>query len=89
MAARTKDPRAKSQYQPTARETDIISRYEKSSVGRSPRLKSIESGDRSHLVPEHPDERTGYILLMEALGTTDPDFFGLLYRQSAAVEGQV
>jgi hypothetical protein len=48
-------------------------------------LKAIKSGDRSRLVPDHPDGTTGYILLMEALGTTDLDFLNSVLGQLANV----
>jgi hypothetical protein len=37
-------------------------------------MKAVKADGRLVLRPDHPDEATGYFLLMEALGTTDLDF---------------
>ena len=50
---------------------------------RAPRLKVSKSGDRPTITPAHPDEIIGWALLMDALGTTDMDFFNGLVDQLA------
>jgi hypothetical protein len=57
------------EYQRTPRELEAVERIVRKPA--SPRLKISES---SGLVPDHPDEEVGISLLMEAIGTTDPDF---------------
>ena len=53
----------------TPQETAAVERIVRKPA--SPRLKVLES---SELVPDHPDQEVGIALLMEAIGTTDPDF---------------
>jgi hypothetical protein len=57
------------EYQRTPQEREAVERIVRQPA--SPRLKISES---SELVPDHPDEQVGISLLMEAIGTTDPDF---------------
>ena len=45
------------------------------------RLK-LSSGDPPKIVPDHPDEQTGWALLMNALGIADRDFSYKSTRQS-------
>lgn len=87
---RPKASEAKPEYKPTAREEEAIAKLQKSEAQRAPRLKAIKTGDHSRLVPDHPDDGTGYILLMEALGTTDFDFINSLLGQliNAGSRGQ-
>jgi hypothetical protein len=91
MKNRTKVSEAKPEYKRTPREAEAVERLLRDAE-RAPRLKAVKSGDRSQLVPDHPDDATGYILLMEALGTTDFDFLNSLLSQLANVgsrEGNV
>jgi hypothetical protein len=68
-AEKPKNAKEKSyKYQRTPQETEAVDRIRKSA---SPRMKILES---SGPVPDHPDEEVGISLLMEAIGTTDPDF---------------
>jgi hypothetical protein len=85
---RTKVPEAKPEYKPIPREEEAIAKLQKSKAERAPRLKAIKRGDRSTLVPDHPDEATGYLLMMEALGTSDFDFFNSLLSQLINVGSQ-
>jgi hypothetical protein len=69
-AEKSKDAKEKKcQYQRTPRDMQAVERIVRQPA--SPRLKISES---SQLVPDHPDEQVGISLLMEAIGTTDPDF---------------
>jgi hypothetical protein len=69
-AEKPKDAKEKKcQYQRTPRDMQAVERIVRQPA--SPRLKISES---SQLVPDHPDEQVGISLLMEAIGTTDPDF---------------
>jgi hypothetical protein len=82
---RMKGSRVKPEYKRTPRETEAVGKFRKGYEKGAPRLKTIKSGDRPRLVPDHPDDTTGYILLMEALGTTDFDFLNSLLGQLANV----
>jgi hypothetical protein len=69
-AEKPKDAKEKKcQYQRTPRDMQAVERIVRQPA--SPRLKISES---SQLVTDHPDEQVGISLLMEAIGTTDPDF---------------
>jgi hypothetical protein len=76
---RKKGPAEKPEYKRTPREIVAVTRVQKGRAERAPRVKAIKNGSSSTLVPDHPDDATGYFLIMEALGTTDLDFtVGLL-----------
>jgi hypothetical protein len=84
MAARKSRtaPAAKPEYQRTPREAAAVKKMY--GAPAEPRLKvsaSLEVG------PDHPDETTGVALLMEAVGTTDPDFLLGFVSQLATAEG--
>jgi hypothetical protein len=70
---------AKAKYQPTKKETAALSKYREHSKGQPPRLKADKSPGRINI--DHPDPVVGGIVLMEALGTADADFFNGLLRQ--------
>jgi hypothetical protein len=84
MAARKSRtaPVAKPEYKPTPREAAAVERIY--GAPPEPRLKVSES---LAMVPDHPDAATGVALLMEAIGTTDPDFFPGFVEQLATAEG--
>ena len=50
----------------------------------APRMKVSEKGGVAQIEPDHPDFAVGYILLMEALGTTELDFLNGLLGQLAS-----
>ena len=75
---------AKPEYKRTAREAAAVKKIQGESAERSPRLKVSQSLE---MVPDHPDETAGFALLMEAVGTTDPDFFLGLVDQLAKADG--
>src|SRR5262249_18296945 len=77
-----------SSYEPTPHERAaakaFFARKEKSRP--SPRMKVSMKGDMATISPDHPDAGIGHLLLMEALGTTEPDFGnGLLGQLGNAV----
>jgi hypothetical protein len=78
-------PAEKPRYQRTPREIDAASKFQKSQAERTPGLKVTKGEDQTALVSDHPDNPTGLILLMEALGTKDLDFFNALLGQLANV----
>jgi hypothetical protein len=51
-----------------------INKLQKELAERAPRLKVSQKGEISKVGPDHPDNTTGHVLLMEALGTADYDF---------------
>jgi hypothetical protein len=57
------------EHQRTPQEMQAVERIVRQPA--SPRMKILES---SEVVPDHPDQEVGISLLMEAIGTTDPDF---------------
>jgi hypothetical protein len=76
-------------YEPTPHERAVAKAYlEKSRP--SPRMKVSMKGDMATISPDHPDDGIGHLLLMEALGTTEPDFIDGLLRQlaNAATKGR-
>ncbi len=63
-------------YEPTAREEETLARYRQRHRASSPapRMK-VEPKDGTSIVgPDHPDVATGNALLMEAIGTSSPEF---------------
>jgi hypothetical protein len=83
---RKSGPAEKSRYQRTPREVDAASKFQKGQAERAPGLKITKGKDQTALVmSDHPDNPTGLILLMEALGTKDLDFFNVLLSQLANV----
>lgn len=72
-------------YKPTTREVEARGRYQKRKAEHAPRVKAIKSGGEVRIEPDHPDFATGYVLLMDALGTADVDFVQLLMGQLANV----
>jgi hypothetical protein len=87
MAARRSKtgPEAKPGYQRTPREAAAVKKIY--GAPAEPRLKVSESLE---MVPDHPDEAAGVALLMEAIGTTDPDFFlGFVCQLATAGGGEI
>jgi hypothetical protein len=76
MAAqdRKREPTNKPDYKRTPREEAALTKFRKGRAESAPRLKAVKADGRLTLKPDHPDEATGQLLLMEALGTTDLDF---------------
>jgi hypothetical protein len=72
---------AKPEYKLTPREVAIVAKVDKALAEKAPRLKIKKVEGYSIPLPEHPDERAGLLLLMEAVGTNDLDFLGGLLTQ--------
>src|SRR5215472_4727424 len=66
-------------YEPTEREQAAIQKVRQARPGL--RIKVAKDGDRCVISPDHVDEVTGHVLLMEALGTADIDFLISLLGQ--------
>jgi hypothetical protein len=74
----------KPEYKRTPRESAALKKIQREPAERSPRLKVTQS---LQLVPDHPDWAVGLALLMEAVGTTDRDFFLGFVTQLANADG--
>jgi hypothetical protein len=85
MTARNRKtgPAEKPEYMRTPREAAALDKFRKGHAERAPRIKAVKADGRLVLRPDHPDETTGHLLLMEALGTTDSDFATELVSQLA------
>jgi hypothetical protein len=68
-------------YKPNPREVAAITKFLKQSAEKAPRLKISKKGNVSKFGLDHPDTATAHVLLMEALGTIDPDFSNGLLKQ--------
>jgi hypothetical protein len=78
-----KDQESKPAYIRSPKENEAVAKvFSKRAV---PRLKISEST----LTPDHPDARAGLALIIEAIGTTDPDFgIGILKQLAHAGSGK-
>jgi hypothetical protein len=79
-------PSKKAVYKPTLREDAVLSKQRDELAHSSPRVKLIKKDRQITIELEHPDHSTGLALLMEALGTSDLDFFNGLLNQVANVD---
>lgn len=74
-------------YEPTPREIEAVqavaTRSRKKAV--APSLKVTEKNGAMNVRPDHPDDATGILLLMGALGTDDHDFLNGFIRQLSNV----
>lgn len=70
-------------YEPTERERASLDAFvnRQKKVVPSPEVKLDNTGDTPRLDLDHPDSRTGYSLLMEAIGTTNGAFTSSLLSQ--------
>jgi hypothetical protein len=77
-------------YEPTPYERAAMVAYvaRKKEKPLAPRMKVSIKGDVATISPDHPEAGTGHLLLMEALGTTEPDFVDGLLGQLANVGTQ-
>jgi hypothetical protein len=80
-------------YEPTPHERAAAKAYlnRKEKTPPSPRMKVSMNGDVATISPDHPAAGIGNLLLLEALGTTEPDFKDGLLGQlaNAATKGRV
>ena len=78
-------------YEPTERERPTLEAIAARSRSKAPvpMMKKSESG-KDAIQPDHPDLTTGTALLMDALGTTSPDFLSGLVTQlgNAGIKGR-
>lgn len=80
------------EYEPKPPERAALQRYydRQKEAPRAPRLKISEKDGVPSTAIDHPDSTVGWVLLMQALGTSDPDFLDGLIRQvvNAGSQGQ-
>jgi hypothetical protein len=74
---------AEPQYRANARERAVIEKHLRRLAEAAPRLKVVETADKTNISPDHPNWVIGQALLTEALGTSDIDFYSGLVRQLA------
>jgi hypothetical protein len=83
---------AKPKYEPTSQELTAIKKLVAQNAAKpAPRLKVLNEKGTT-ISPAHPDQVTGQLLLMDALGTADIDFYGGLIDQLASAvlrKGQI
>jgi hypothetical protein len=75
-------------YQPNPQEVAALERYLQAAAEKAPRMKVLDGEGAPTVSPDHPDEVIGQVLLMEALGTADHDFFGGMLRQLGDASSQ-
>jgi hypothetical protein len=72
---------AEPKYRANARERAVIEKHLRRLAEAAPRLKVVETADKTNISPDHPDCAIGQALL--TLGTSDIDFYSGLVRQLA------
>ena len=82
VAAKPETPVAK-KYQPTPEEFAVVEGMRARSRARpqSAKIKVSKDGGAVSVAPDHPDWATGWLMLVNALGTTDFDFADGLVSQ--------
>jgi hypothetical protein len=79
---------AKPKYEPTSREQAAIDNFvARNAANPTPRLKVL-TGKVATISPDHSHDLVGQMLLMDALGTGDLDFFNGLINQLAKAGSQ-
>jgi hypothetical protein len=82
----------KPKYQPTPSDLSALEAHvtRRKAAKPAPRLKVSKREGVLRVSQEHPDQTLGQFLLMEALGTTDPDFVNGLLKQlvNAGTDGR-
>ena len=74
-------------YEPTPREMDVVQKIA-DHHNVAPSLKVEMKGTIAHTSVNHPDQATGHSLLMDAVGTKDPEFFDPFLAQLCNVASQ-
>jgi ribosomal protein L12E/L44/L45/RPP1/RPP2 len=83
----TTAPGERPEYTPTPREAAAVEKLCRQQADQAPRLKVSKSKEVLKIGPDHPHATAGNVLLMEALATTDPDFFNDFVTQLAQASG--
>jgi len=86
MTKKRPEPNAAKPYDKTSQERTAIDRFlARYAANSAPRLKVTKGKE---IAPHHPDALAGQLLLMDALGTGDPEFYNGLIDQLARVGSQ-
>ena len=84
---------AKPKYELTSRERSAIDKFlARDAANPAPRIKVLKEKKAVSISPDHPDKLAGQMLLMDALGTADLDFFNGILNQLGSAgsrEGQI
>jgi hypothetical protein len=73
----------------TSRERTAIDKFlARNAANPAPRLKVLNEKQAVSISPDHPDKLAGQMLLMDALGTADLDFYNGLLGQLAKAGSQ-
>src|SRR5690242_1352644 len=85
MKQRDRGPQGdKPEYLPSDKERPALKRFlARAATRTAPRVEA--PADSTELRIDHPDKRVGEMLLMEAIGTADPDFYAGLLSQLVAI----
>ena len=82
MKSKKPENEGKPKYQPKANEMEAFkSHFQKREKQPWPRMKVDGAAGKTVLSYDHPDNFTGQVLLMEAIGTADYDFYVGLIQQ--------
>jgi hypothetical protein len=87
MTKKKPEPNAATPYDKmTSRERTAIHKFlAQNNANPAPRLKVLNEKQAVSIAPDHPDKLVGQMLLMDALGTADIDFYrGLLHQLANA-----
>jgi hypothetical protein len=80
---------AKPKYEPTSQEQAAIDKFfARNSARPAPRLKVLNNKEGARISPNHPVDLVGKLLLMDALGTADLDFYHTFVNQLAKASSQ-
>jgi hypothetical protein len=88
MTAQNRKTRSAVKYEPTKQELAGLGKFFNKRAERAPRVKVSKHGVLPTIKPVHPDEATGLMLLMGALGTADIDFLNRFLGQLANASSQ-
>jgi hypothetical protein len=90
MTKKKPEPDAATPYDKmTSRERTAIHKFlARNNANPAPRLKVLNEKQAVSIAPDHPDKLAGQMLLMDALGTADLDFFNGLLNQLASAGSQ-
>lgn len=88
-AAKGGDREIAKAYQPTPDERTTLEAV-RAHMRETPRVTASVKGEVAKLLLDHPDQYYGTFLLMETLGTSEPDFYAGILPQlaRAATQGQ-
>jgi hypothetical protein len=86
----TKDLDLAKRYEPTPQERITVEAHfaRRKEKRAAPRMNISEKNGVAQIAPDHPEPKIAPVLLLEALGTTDPDFLDGLLTQLACAGTQ-